>query len=47
MRRTRKEEVLLVLKKGGDVAAFREELDRAVTKRLVSRRKNPGLDYPD
>ena len=29
IRRTRKEEVLLVLKRGGDVSAFREELDRA------------------
>ena len=30
IRGTRKEEVLLVLKKGGDVSAFPEELDRAV-----------------
>ena len=30
IRRTRKEEVLLVLKKGGDVSAFRKELDLAV-----------------
>ena len=30
IRRTRKEEFLLVLKKGGDVSAFREELDRVV-----------------
>ena len=33
IRRTRKEDVLLVFKKGGDVSAFREELDRAVGKR--------------
>ena len=33
IRRTRKEEVLLILNKGGDVLAFREELDRAVGKR--------------
>ena len=33
MRRTRKEEVLLVLKKGGDVSAFRKELNHAVGKR--------------
>ena len=43
IRRTRKEEVLLVLKKGGDVSAFRKELDRAVGERteisaLVSNR---------
>ena len=30
IRRTRKEEVFLVLKKGGDVSAFHEELDRTV-----------------
>ena len=33
MKETRKEEVLLVLKKGGDVSAFRKELDRAVEER--------------
>ena len=33
IRKTRKEEVLLVLKKEGDVSAFREELDRAVRER--------------
>ena len=33
IRRTRKEEVLLVLKKGGDVSAFRKELDLAVGER--------------
>ena len=33
IRRTSKEEVLLVLKKGGDVSAFRNELDRAVGER--------------
>ena len=33
IRRTRKEEVLLVLKKGGDVSAFRKELDRAFGER--------------
>ena len=33
IRRTRKEEVLLVLKKGGDVSAYRKELDLAVGKR--------------
>ena len=31
--RTRKEGVLLVLKKGGDVSAFRTELDRVVEER--------------
>ena len=30
VRRTRKEEVLLVLKKGGDIPAFQKALDRAV-----------------
>ena len=29
IRRTRKEEILLVLKKGGDVSAFEEALDQA------------------
>ena len=43
IRRTRKEEVLLILKKGGDVSAFREKLDQAVGERaeilaLVSKR---------
>ena len=43
IRRTRKEEVLLVLKKGGDVSAFRKELDLVVGERaqisaLVSKR---------
>ena len=33
IRRTRKKEVLLVLKNGGDVSAFHEELDRAVGER--------------
>ena len=33
IRRSRKEEVLLVLKKGGDVSAFRKELDLAVGER--------------
>ena len=33
IRRTRKEEVLLVLKWGGDVSAFRKELDLAVGER--------------
>ena len=33
IRRTRKEEVLLVLKKGGEVSAFRKELDQAVGER--------------
>ena len=33
IRRTREEEVLLVLKKGGDVSAFRKELDLAVGER--------------
>ena len=33
IRRTRKEEVLLVLKKGGDVSTFHKELDRAVGER--------------
>ena len=33
IRRTRKEEVLLVLKKGGDISAFRKELDLAVGER--------------
>ena len=31
--RTRKEEALLVLKKGGNVSAFRKELDQAVVER--------------
>ena len=31
--RTREEEVLLFLKKGGEVSAFREELDQAVGQR--------------
>ena len=30
IRRTRKEKVLLVLKKGGELSAFREELDQAI-----------------
>ena len=34
IRRTRKEEVLLVLKRGGDVSAFCKELDRAVGERV-------------
>ena len=34
IRRTRKEEVLLVLKKEGDVSAFRKELDLAVGERV-------------
>ena len=33
IRRTRKEEVLLVLKKGGDISASSEELDQAVGER--------------
>ena len=33
IRRTRKEEVLPVLKKGGDVSAFRKQLDQAVGER--------------
>ena len=33
IRRTKKEEVLLVFKKGGNVSAFREELGRAVGER--------------
>ena len=33
IRRTKKEEVLPVLKKGGDVSAFRKELDQAVRER--------------
>ena len=33
IRRTRKEEVHLVLKKGGDVSVFRKELDRVVGER--------------
>ena len=33
IRRTRKEEDLLVLKKGGEVLAFRKELDLAVMER--------------
>ena len=33
IRRSRKEEVLLILKKGGDVSAFRKELDLAVGER--------------
>ena len=43
IRRTRKEEILLVLKKGGDVSAFEKALDQAVGQRaevksLVSKR---------
>ena len=43
IRRTRKEEILLVLKKGGDVSAFEKALDQAVgqkaeVKSLVSKR---------
>ena len=43
IRRTRREEILLVLKKGGDVSAFEKALDRAVgdkadVKSLVSKR---------
>ena len=34
IRRTRREDVLLVLKKGGDDSAFRKELDRAVGERV-------------
>ena len=33
IRRTRKEEVLLILQKGGDVSAFRKELDPVVGER--------------
>ena len=33
VRRTRKKNVFLILKKGGDVSAFREELDRVVGER--------------
>ena len=33
IRRTRKEEVVLVFKKGGDASAFRKELDRAIGER--------------
>ena len=41
IRRTRKEEILLVLKKGGDVSAFEKALDQAVGQRAVraARRK--------
>ena len=42
IRRTRKEEVLLGLKKGGDVSAFRKELDLAVEERALN--FSPGLD---
>ena len=34
IRRTRREEILLVLKKGGDVSAFEKELDRAVGEKV-------------
>ena len=34
IRRTRKEEILLVLKKGGDVSAFEKALDQVVGKRV-------------
>ena len=40
MRRTRKEEVLLVLKKGGDVSAFRKELNQAVGERAKISARN-------
>ena len=33
IRRTRREEILLVLKKGGDVSAFEKALDQAVRKK--------------
>ena len=35
IRRTRKEEVILVLKKGGDVSAFQNEIDLAVGERAA------------
>ena len=52
IRRTRKEEVLLVLKKGGDVSAFRKELDLAVEERaqisaLVSSRSLEIRDFDE
>ena len=34
IRRTRKEEVLLLLKKGGDVSAFRKQLDQVIGERV-------------
>ena len=51
IRRTRKEEVHLVLKKGGDVSAFRKELDLAVGERALLqvpwvRPRVPGLQQP-
>ena len=49
IRRTRREEILLVFKKGGDVSAFKKALDQAVgekaeVKSLVSKRSHGVKD---